>query len=78
MQTTEMTWFDYDLLSQLCADAGFLTEQGGVGSFLRQNRTLYIGRIKTTRDIDNIVERHFEEFGEIEKSQSDSRLSVLY
>ena len=49
--------------------AGCVYEQGGVGSFLRQNRTLYIGRIKTTRDIDNIVERHFEEFGEIEKSQ---------
>lgn len=49
----------------------FCDEQGGVGSFLRQNRTLYIGRIKTTRDIDNIVERHFEEFGEIEKSQFD-------
>ena len=42
---------------------------GGVGSFNRQNRTLYIGRIKETRDTAEVVEDHFSEFGEIERSE---------
>ncbi|BGP54325.1 Pre-mRNA-splicing factor [Rhodotorula sphaerocarpa] len=42
-------------------------DMGGVGSFSRQNRTLYIGRIKETRDTPEIVEEHFSEFGEIER-----------
>lgn len=42
---------------------------GGVGSFNRQNRTLYIGRIKETRDTAEIIEEHFSEFGEIERSE---------
>ena len=40
---------------------------GGVGSFLRQNRTLYIGRIHVTDDIEEIVARHFAEWGEVER-----------
>lgn len=43
---------------------------GGVGSFTRQNRTLYIGRIKENRNTAETIERHFEEFGEIERSKS--------
>ncbi|GAA5891227.1 hypothetical protein JCM6882_004628, partial [Rhodosporidiobolus microsporus] len=42
-------------------------DMGGVGSFNRQNRTLYIGRIKETRDTAEVVEEHFSEFGEIER-----------
>lgn len=42
---------------------------GGVGSFNRQNRTLYIGRIKETRQTAEDVEDHFSEFGEIERSE---------
>lgn len=42
-------------------------DMGGVGSFLRQNRTLYIGRINTTPDIEEIVARHFNEWGKIER-----------
>ncbi|KAM0788215.1 hypothetical protein ACM66B_001372 [Microbotryomycetes sp. NB124-2] len=42
-------------------------DMGGVGSFSRQNRTLYVGRITETRDTADVVERHFEEFGEIER-----------
>lgn len=45
---------------------------GGVGSFNRQNRTLYIGRIKETGpgpETEEIVLRHFKEWGEIEKSK---------
>lgn len=42
-------------------------DMGGVGSFLRQNRTLYVGRIHVTDDIEEIVARHFQEWGEIER-----------
>lgn len=41
---------------------------GGVGSFSRQNRTLYIGRIKETgpgHETEEIVRRHFKMWGEI-------------
>jgi len=38
-----------------------------VGTFSRENKTLYIGNIKNTQDMKEIVLRHFEEFGEIEK-----------
>lgn len=44
---------------------------GGVGSFSRQNRTLYVGRIKETGpgpETEEIVIRHFKEWGAIEKS----------
>lgn len=44
-------------------------DMGGVGSFTRQNRTLYVGRLTETRDTADMVERHFEEFGEIERSE---------
>lgn len=49
--------------------ADYRDDMGGVGSFNRMNRTLYVGKIKATRDVENIVERHFEEFGPIEKSR---------
>lgn len=45
---------------------------GGVGSFTRQNRTLYIGRIRelpNVKDTEDIVRQHFEEWGTIEKSE---------
>lgn len=42
-------------------------DMGGVGSFLRQNRTLYIGRIHVTDDIEEIVARHFAEWGEVDR-----------
>ena len=32
---------------------------GGVGSFMRMNRTLYVGRIHVTDDIEEVVARHF-------------------
>ncbi|GAA5957115.1 hypothetical protein JCM3765_005411 [Sporobolomyces pararoseus] len=47
--------------------SGYRDDMGGVGSFNRQNRTLYIGRIKETRDTAEVVEDHFSEFGEIER-----------
>ena len=42
-------------------------DMGGVGSFTRQNRTLYVGRIHVTDDIEEIVARHFQEWGQIDR-----------
>jgi hypothetical protein len=42
-------------------------DMGGVGSFTRQNRTLYVGRIHVTDDIEEVVARHFAEWGEVER-----------
>ena len=47
--------------------ADYRDDMGGVGSFMRQNLTLYIGRIHVTDDIEEIVARHFSEWGEIER-----------
>ncbi|KAJ9114077.1 hypothetical protein QFC22_005897 [Naganishia vaughanmartiniae] len=45
-------------------------DMGGVGSFGRQNRTLYVGKMRegaTKADTEEIVRRHFGEWGEIVK-----------
>lgn len=50
---------------------------GGVGSFNRQNRTLYIGRIKETGnagDTETVVFRHLKEFGKIARGTSSAML----
>src|SRR5271154_3129246 len=47
--------------------ADYRDDMGGVGSFNRQNRTLYIGRVHVTDDIEEIAARHFMEWGEIER-----------
>ena len=44
-------------------------DMGGVGSFLRQNRTLYVGRIHVTDDIEEVVARHFAEWGQVERTR---------
>lgn len=44
-------------------------DMGGVGSFMRQNRTLYVGRIHVTSDIEEVVARHFKEWGDIERTR---------
>ncbi|KAI0052315.1 hypothetical protein FA95DRAFT_1586744 [Auriscalpium vulgare] len=49
--------------------ADYRDDMGGVGTFTRQNRTLYIGRIKETgvgTETEAVVRRHFKEWGEIE------------
>ncbi|EIN09949.1 hypothetical protein PUNSTDRAFT_66970 [Punctularia strigosozonata HHB-11173 SS5] len=48
--------------------ADYRDDMGGVGSFQRLNRTLYIGRIKevgTGTETEAMVRRHFKEWGEI-------------
>ncbi|KAJ8102566.1 hypothetical protein POJ06DRAFT_51823 [Lipomyces tetrasporus] len=42
-------------------------DMGGVGSFMRQNRTIYVGRISVSDDIEEVVARHFAEWGDIER-----------
>lgn len=52
---------------------------GGVGSFTRQNRTLYVGRIKETgvgAETEEVVIRHFKEWGEIERGTPTVHLLV--
>lgn len=46
---------------------------GGVGSFNRSNRTLYIGKIHESPDKDQSKEtllRHFGEWGKIDKCEA--------
>jgi pre-mRNA-splicing factor CWC2 len=47
--------------------ADYRDDMGGVGSFMRQNLTLYVGRIHVTDDIEETVARHFSEWGDIER-----------
>lgn len=41
--------------------------QGGVGSFGRQNRTLYVGKIAVGNNMEGILLKHFDEWGDIER-----------
>ncbi|KAG9010962.1 Pre-mRNA-splicing factor [Tulasnella sp. JGI-2019a] len=61
--------------------ADYRDDMGGVGSFSRQNRTLYIGRIKETgpgHETEEVVRRHFKEWGEIEKMRVLQYRSVAF
>ncbi|KZV98661.1 hypothetical protein EXIGLDRAFT_727378 [Exidia glandulosa HHB12029] len=44
-------------------------DMGGVGTFTRENRTLYVGRVKENGpgETEEIVRRHFQEWGEIDR-----------
>ncbi|CAG8445696.1 1902_t:CDS:2 [Ambispora gerdemannii] len=42
-------------------------DMGGVGSFNRENRTLYVGHIYIKPDMEETVRKHFGDWGEIEK-----------
>jgi hypothetical protein len=57
--------------------SGYRDDMGGVGSFMRQNRTVYIGRIHVTDDIEEIVARHFAEWGKIERSKYSGYLQAM-
>ena len=59
--------------------ADYRDDMGGVGSFTRQNRTLYVGRIKETgvgAETEEVVIRHFKEWGEIERGTPTVHLLV--
>ncbi|KAI0683749.1 hypothetical protein BC835DRAFT_1295157 [Cytidiella melzeri] len=56
-------------------------DMGGVGTFSRQNRTLYVGRIKETGtgpETEEVVRRHFKEWGVIEKIRVLQYRSVAF
>jgi len=56
-------------------------DMGGVGTFTRQNRTLYVGRIKevgTGEETEETARRHFKEWGEIEKIRVLQYRSVAF
>jgi len=56
-------------------------DMGGVGSFSRQNRTLYVGRVKENGpgpETEEIVIRHFKEWGSIEKIRVLQYRSVAF
>ncbi|KAF9104677.1 Pre-mRNA-splicing factor [Mortierella sp. AM989] len=42
-------------------------DRGGVGSMLSDTKTLYVGRIHQSSDMQSIVEKHFKLWGEIER-----------
>ncbi|RKP08718.1 hypothetical protein THASP1DRAFT_15257, partial [Thamnocephalis sphaerospora] len=46
-------------------------DMGGVGSFMREHHTLYVGRIGPSNNMEEMVRRHFSPFGRI------SRLKML-
>jgi hypothetical protein len=52
-------------------------DMGGVGSFMRQNHTLYVGRIHVSDDIEEIVARHFAEWGQVERSMFPPFLELM-
>ncbi|KAF8134903.1 hypothetical protein EV363DRAFT_1212787 [Boletus edulis] len=61
--------------------ADYRDDMGGVGSFNRQNRTLYVGRIKETGpgpETEEIVNRHFKEWGEVERIRVLQYRSVAF
>jgi hypothetical protein len=62
---------DYILPTQDCfgrdKTSEYNDDMDGVGSFNRTNRTLYVGGLHMNKDIENILTKHFLEFGDIEK-----------
>lgn len=40
---------------------------GGVGGFIRENKTLYVGRIAISPDTENVIRRQFGQFGPLER-----------
>ncbi|KAF3482394.1 pre-mRNA-splicing factor cwc2 [Arthroderma uncinatum] len=53
-------------------------DMGGVGTFMRQNRTLYVGRIHVTDDIEEVAARHFAEWGQIDRIRVLNQRGVAF
>ena len=47
----------------------FRQDMGGVGGFIRENRTLYVGRIAISDDTEAVVRRQFGQFGPLERGK---------
>ncbi|RKO93391.1 hypothetical protein BDK51DRAFT_5407, partial [Blyttiomyces helicus] len=41
-------------------------DMDGVGSFEKENKTLYVGRIQSPQNMDAVVRKHFAEWGELQ------------
>ncbi|ODQ65887.1 hypothetical protein NADFUDRAFT_46487 [Nadsonia fulvescens var. elongata DSM 6958] len=53
-------------------------DMGGVGSFKRQNRTIYVGRINLNDNLEEVVARHFSEWGDIERIRVLNQKGVAF
>ncbi|KAG2186868.1 hypothetical protein INT44_003095 [Umbelopsis vinacea] len=53
-------------------------DMGGVGSFNFDNRTLYVGRVTVSDAMEEIVRRHFSEWGPIESVKVLKRRGVAF
>lgn len=62
---------DYFIPTQDCfgrdKTGDYKDDMNGVGSFNKPNRTLYIGGLHMSEKMENILTKHFQEFGSIEK-----------
>lgn len=67
---------DYIIPTQDCfgrdKTSDYKDDMSGVGSFNKTNRTLYVGGLHMSEKIENILTKHFQEFGSIDK------IRVLY
>ncbi|KAI7905653.1 uncharacterized protein BX663DRAFT_500490 [Cokeromyces recurvatus] len=61
LQETTVDCFGRDKFTE------FRQDMGGVGGFMRENRTLYVGRIAINEDTEGAVVRQFGQFGPLEK-----------
>lgn len=43
-------------------------DMSGVGSFEKENKTIYIGNVTIGQNMEEFVAKHFSEWGEIEHS----------
>lgn len=55
----------------------FRQDMGGVGGFIRENRTLYVGRIAISSDTENVIRRQFGQFGPLERGIFFKKLESL-
>jgi hypothetical protein len=53
-------------------------DMNGTGSFLRENRTLYVGAIRKVPDLDDVLYKQFGEWGDIETLRFISSKSIAF
>jgi hypothetical protein len=61
--------------------ADYRDDMGGVGSFSRQNFTLYVGRVReagTAAETEEVIRRHFGEWGQIDRIRVLQHRSVAF
>ncbi|KAI9193387.1 uncharacterized protein BJ171DRAFT_528191 [Polychytrium aggregatum] len=53
-------------------------DMGGVGSFETGNKTLYVGHVSATKDMEYVVRKHFGEWGELESVRCLDQKGVAF